>query len=68
VSHGGDSPCSTPSPEDNDPVVYSEVLDPETCGAVAYEPELCGPVTCEPVVTEASGPKICVIVVSYGLT
>jgi hypothetical protein len=68
VSYGGDSPCSTPSAEDNDPVVDPEVLDPKTCGPVVYEPELCGPVSCEPIVSEASGPKISVIVVCYGLT
>jgi hypothetical protein len=68
VSYGGDSPYSTPYAEDNDPIVDPEVLDPETCGSVAYEPELCGPVTCEPVVTETGGPEICVTVVCYGLT
>ena len=59
VSCGGDSPCSTTSAEDNDPVVDPEVPDPETCGSVACEPELCGPVTCEPVVTEVGGPELC---------
>jgi hypothetical protein len=68
VSYGADSPCSNPSPEDNDPVVDSEVPDPETCGLVACETELYGPVTCELVVTEAGGPELCVTVVYCGLT
>jgi hypothetical protein len=63
VSCGGDSPCSTPSPEDNDPEVDSEVPDPETSGPIAYEPETCGPVTYEPVIPETGGPELCVIVV-----
>jgi hypothetical protein len=67
VSYGGDSPYSTPSIEDNDPDVDSEVSDPETYGPVACEPELCGPVTCEPVITEAGGPKLFVTVVYYEL-
>jgi hypothetical protein len=62
VSYGGDSSCSTPSAEDNDPVVDPEVPDPETCGSVSYEPELCGPVT------ETGGPEICVTIVCYELT
>jgi hypothetical protein len=62
VSYGEDSPYSTPSAEDNDPIVDPKVPDPETYGSVACEPELYGPIT------ETDGPKICVTVVYYGLT
>jgi hypothetical protein len=62
VSYGGESPCSTPSAEDNDPVVDPKVPDPETCGLVACEPELCGSVT------ETGDPEIYVTVVYCGLT
>jgi hypothetical protein len=68
VSYGGDSPCSTSSPEENDPVVDFEVPDPKTYGPVAYEPKLCGPVTCEPVITEAGGPKLYVTIFYCRLT
>jgi hypothetical protein len=68
VSYVGDSPCATPSPEDNDPEVDSEVPDPETCGPVACEPESCGPVTCEPVIPKTGGPELYVTVFCSGLT
>jgi hypothetical protein len=68
VSHGGDSPWSTPSPEDYDPEVESGELDLETCGLVTCDPDICGLVTCGPVIIETGGPELCVTEVCCGLT
>ena len=68
MSCGGDSPFSTPSPEDCELEVESRELDPETCGLVTYDPDIYGPITCGPVITEAGGPELYFTEVCCGLT